>query len=113
ALVSFTASRSLPRLRAVAPEGDVVTVQDSASPPLVPEADSPAEALVRLLTGANTAGAVSFGTEACHFQGSGISAAICGPGSIEQAHQPNEFIALDQIEACVGFMRRLKDWATA
>jgi len=44
---SFIAESILPRMRAVAPETDVVTVQDSASPPLVPEADSPAEALVR------------------------------------------------------------------
>jgi acetylornithine deacetylase len=36
----------------------------------------------------------------------------CGPGSIAQAHQPNEFIALDQVEACITFMRKLKDWAT-
>ena len=112
-LDAFIAESILPRMRAVSPETDVVTIQDSASPPLVPETDSPAEALVRLLTGANSAGAVSFGTEASHFQDSGIPAVICGPGSIEQAHQPNEFIALDQIEACISFMRKLKDWASA
>jgi acetylornithine deacetylase len=110
---AFIAESILPRMRAVAPEADVVTIQDSGSPPLVPEADSPAEALVRLLTGANIAGAVSFGTEASHFQESGIPAVICGPGSIEQGHQPNEFIALEQVDACIAFMRKLKDWATA
>jgi acetylornithine deacetylase len=109
---AFVAESVLPRMRAVAPEANVVTLQDSASPPLVPDADSPAEALVRLLTGANTAGAVSFGTEASLFQVSGIPAVICGPGSIDQAHQPNEFIALEQIDACIVFLRRLKDWAT-
>jgi acetylornithine deacetylase len=111
-LDSFIAESILPRMRAVAPETAVVTIQDSASSPLVPTADSPAEALVRLLTGANIAGAVSFGTEASHFQDSGIPAVLCGPGSIDQAHQPNEFIALEQVEACVAFMRKLKDWAT-
>ena len=111
-LDAFIAESILPRMRAVGTETDVITIQDSASSPLVPEADSPAEALVRLLTGANIAGAVSFGTEASHFQDSGIPAVICGPGSIEQAHQPNEFIALDQVEACITFMRKLKDWAT-
>jgi acetylornithine deacetylase len=109
---AFIAESIQPRMRAVAPEAGVVTIQDSGSPPLVPEADSPAEALVRLLTGANIAGAVSFGTEASHFQESGIPAVICGPGSIEQGHQPNEFIALDQVDACIAFMRKLKDWAT-
>jgi len=110
---AFIAESILPRMRAVAPEAGVVTIQDSGSPPLVPEADSPAEALVRLLTGANIAGAVSFGTEASHFQESGIPAVICGPGSIEQGHQPNEFIALEQVDACIAFMRKLKDWASA
>jgi acetylornithine deacetylase len=97
----------------VAPEAEVVTVLHSGSPALVPEPDSPAEALVRLLTGANTADAVSFGTEGSLFQQAGIPAVICGPGSIEQAHQPNEFIALDQVEACIAFLRKLKDWAAA
>ena len=110
---AFIAESILPRMRAVAPESDVVTIQDSGSSPLVPTPNSPAEALVRLLTGANIAGAVSFGTEASHFQDSGIPAVLCGPGSIDQAHQPNEFIALDQVEACISFMRKLKDWATA
>jgi acetylornithine deacetylase len=109
---AFVSEQLLPRMRAVAPEADVVTTLHSGSPPLVPDADSPAEALVRLLTGANTAGAVSFGTEASLFQESGIPAVICGPGSIDQAHQPNEFIALDQIDACIAFLRKLKDWAS-
>jgi len=112
-LDAFVAENILPRMRAVAPEADVVTTLHSGSPPLTPEADSPAEALVRLLTGANTAGAVSFGTEAGLFQDSGIPAVICGPGSIDQAHQPDEFISLDQVDACIAFLRRLKEWATA
>lgn len=111
-LDGFIAESLLPRMRAVAPEAGVVTVPHSGSPPLVPEADSSAEALVRLLTGANTAHAVSFGTEAGLFQEAGIPTVICGPGSIDQAHKPNEFIDLDQIEACVAFLRKLTDWAT-
>src|SRR4029450_3667916 len=110
---AFVAESILPRMRAVAPEAGLVTIPDSGSPPLVPETDSPAETLVRLLTGANIAGAVSFGTEASHFQESGIPAVICGPGSIEQGHQPNEFIALDQVDACIALLRKLKGWATA
>ncbi|MDE3016653.1 MAG: acetylornithine deacetylase [Pseudomonadota bacterium] len=51
--------------------------------------------------------AVSFGTEAGVFNDHGIPAVICGPGSIEQAHRPNEFIELAQIDACVEFMLRL------
>jgi acetylornithine deacetylase len=65
--------------------------------------------LARELTGANQVEAVAYGTEAGHFQTYGIPAVICGPGSIEQAHKPDEFIALDQVRACERFLNRLVD----
>jgi acetylornithine deacetylase len=52
---------------------------------------------------------VSFGTEGGLFQQAGIPTVVCGPGSIEQGHKPNEFIALDQVRQCEGFMHRLID----
>jgi acetylornithine deacetylase len=52
---------------------------------------------------------VSFGTEASLFHNADISAIICGPGHIDQAHQPNEWIALEQLALCEAFMRRLAD----
>ena len=76
-----------------------------------PEEDSPAEALVRLLTGANRATVVSYGTEGGLFQRAGLSTVICGPGSIDQAHQPDEFIEISQVEACEAMLRRLIAWA--
>jgi hypothetical protein len=57
-----------------------------------------AEALIRALTGDNAGHAVAYATEAGLFQGAGYSAAICGPGSIDQAHQPDEYISIDQFE---------------
>ena len=73
----------------------------------------PAEAVVTLvkeLAGRNDHGKVAFGTEAGLFSGgAGIPTAICGPGSIDQAHKPNEFITLEQVAACEAFMRRLMD----
>jgi acetylornithine deacetylase len=70
--------------------------------------------LARALTGANTTGKVSFGTEAGLFQEmAGIPAVVCGPGSIEQAHKPDEFIALEQVARCEAFVRKLfaRCWA--
>jgi acetylornithine deacetylase len=70
--------------------------------------------LAKALTGANSTGKVSFGTEAGLFQEmAGIPTVICGPGSIEQAHKPDEFIALDQVAQCEVFIRKLFDrcWA--
>ncbi|MEM7222983.1 MAG: acetylornithine deacetylase [Pseudomonadota bacterium] len=101
----------LPSLRATAPEADIVTETISAVPPLRPESDSPAEDLVRHLSGTNLTDAVSFGTEGGLFQDAGFSTVVCGPGSIDQAHQPNEFIELSQVAACEDFLRKLIDWA--
>ncbi len=55
----------------------------------------------------NAEKAVSFGTEAGVFNDHGVPAIICGPGDIQQAHKPNEFIELAQIRACIEFMLRL------
>lgn len=103
----------LPSLRAVAPEATVSLRQTSLVEPLAPLAGSPAEKLVCHLTGANRAGAVAFGTEAGLFQKAGIPAVVCGPGSIEQAHQPDEFISREQIDSCAAFLRRLIAWVHA
>ena len=73
-----------------------------------PDPQSPAAALIRQLTGDNSADVVSFGTEAGLFQSAGISAAICGPGSIEQAHKPDEFVSKDQLQSCLAMIRNLK-----
>ncbi|MEP1963796.1 acetylornithine deacetylase [Tateyamaria sp.] len=76
-------------------------------PPLKPEEDGEAEALVRGITGDNGVHVVSYGTEAGQFQDAGYSAVVCGPGDIAQAHQPNEFITVQQFEAGHSFMRDL------
>jgi len=52
-------------------------------------------------------GAVSYGTEGGLFQAAGIPTVICGPGDIEQAHRPNEFVSLAQLALCEAFMQRL------
>jgi acetylornithine deacetylase len=82
-------------------------------PPLTPDTNSDAEQLIRHLTGLNNSGVVSFGTEAGLFQQAGMSTVVFGPGSIEQAHQPDEYIELDQIKACIDFVYELIDWAAS
>jgi acetylornithine deacetylase len=76
-------------------------------PGLSTDEDADVVQLVKALTGQNTTGKVSFGTEAGLFQEGGMPAVVCGPGSIEQAHKPDEFIAMDQIGQCEGFLRKL------
>ena len=99
----------LPQMRAVAPECDIVTVPRSAAPALGPEHEGAAEALARRITGHNETVAVPYAAEAGQFQQAGFSTVICGPGSIDQAHQPNEFIEIAQVSACERFLRRLVD----
>jgi acetylornithine deacetylase len=89
------------------PEAAIRTTVTCANAPFVPEDDSPAETLVKSLAGTNEAGAIAFGTEAPCYQQAGISVVVFGPGSIAQAHKPDEYITLEQVESCVDFMRRL------
>jgi acetylornithine deacetylase len=72
-------------------------------------ADHELTAIVKQLTGANSTGKVSYGTEGGFYQNAGIATIVCGPGHIAQAHQPDEWIAQDQLDACDAFIRRLVD----
>jgi acetylornithine deacetylase len=76
-------------------------------PGLAPEEESPAEHLAMHLANANSTHAVSYCTEAGLFQQIGIPAVVCGPGSIEQAHKPDEFIEVLELRKCETFMARL------
>ncbi|WP_420430825.1 acetylornithine deacetylase [Hyphobacterium sp.] len=95
------------RMRRHAPSARVEVIQRSDAPPLRPEANSPAEELARQLTGDNAQRFVSFGTEAGQFQSAGLSTVVCGPGYIEQAHKPDEFVDISQLEACLAFLGKL------
>ena len=94
-------------IRATSPDAGIRVSGINIVPGLRPEPDGAAESLVRGLTGRNRAGVVSYGTEAGQFQGAGYSAVICGPGSIVQAHQPDEYITRAQLQECTGFLQRL------
>ena len=89
------------------PEGGVAVLRRSNTPELKVDPESPAELFARAVTGDNQIRTVAYAAEAGLFQRAGIPAVICGPGSIEQAHQPNEWIERSQIEAGVAFMQRL------
>ena len=72
-----------------------------------PAESSPALALGALLGGTPSTDKVTYGTEAGLFQAAGIETVVCGPGDIQQAHAPDEFIELDQIQACEDLLDRL------
>ena len=96
-----------PAMKAVAPETGIATTKTNEVPGLAPEEGSEAERMALHAAGANATHAVSYCTEAGLFQAIGIPAVICGPGSIEQAHKPDEFVSLAQLELCEKFLLRL------
>jgi acetylornithine deacetylase len=112
-LRAFAETRLLPEMRAVRPETSIEFVELSAFPGLATAPDAEITRLVLSLTGANTTSKVAFGTEAGLFQEAGIPTVVCGPGSIEQAHKSDEFVAIDQIARCEEFIGRLFDRVTA
>jgi len=63
--------------------------------------------LVRALTNDQDTRKVAYGTEGGLFQNAGMPTVVCGPGHIEQAHKPDEFVAIDQLVACDNFLRKL------
>ncbi|MES2473729.1 MAG: acetylornithine deacetylase [Pseudomonadota bacterium] len=107
------AAEVLPKYTARTPEARLETTLHARYPGLAMDEDSPAIRLARELTGANQVEAVAYGTEAGHFQNYGIPAVICGPGSIEQAHRPDEFCAVSEIDACTAFLRKVIAKASA
>jgi acetylornithine deacetylase len=105
----FAENELAPQMKAVAPEAGFTWEQISAFPGLDMPVDSEIVAFVKSLTGGNSVGKVAFGTEGGLYQEAGIPTVICGPGSITQAHKPDEFIEVDQIAQCEAFMDRLMD----
>ena len=86
------------KLARLGPECGVIVDLRADAPPLKLQRDSAAETFMRALTGDNQIRVAAFATEAGQFQKAGFPAVICGPGSVEQAHQPNEFLAVSEMQ---------------
>ena len=108
----YVAKVAVPRLTRYVKGPGVETIVEVDIPGLAAEPGSAAETLALKLTRSNHAKAVSFATEAGQFQAAGLPTIVCGPGSIEQAHKPDEFLSLAQIDACIGFLTRLTEELT-
>jgi acetylornithine deacetylase len=103
----YAASALLPEMQTVSADAEIAFDVLNITTGLSIAIDDPVVRLARTLSGANTTGKVSYTAEAGLYQEGDIPAVICGPGSIEQAHKPNEFVALAQIASCENFMGRL------
>ena len=98
-----------PEMRAVHPPAGFTIEPLSDIPMLDTGSESEVVALAQELAGSGEIGKVSFATEGSQFQRAGIPTVVCGPGSIAQAHKPNEYVTLDQVAKCEAFLRRLAD----
>ncbi len=97
----------LPAMRRVCPDAAITTEVIGEVAGLIPTDENGAKRLVMALTGANSAEVVNFGTEAGLFQSMGMDVVVCGPGSIDQAHKPDEFVSLDQLRQCLAMLEKL------
>ncbi len=103
----FACEVALKRLNRHGPYGRIETELEVSVPGLAPEPGSAAERLTLRIAERNGTITVPYATEAGRFQAAGIPTVVCGPGSIDQAHQPDEYITLDDLAAGEAFMRRL------
>ncbi|HLI21381.1 MAG TPA: acetylornithine deacetylase [Stellaceae bacterium] len=101
------AATLLPEMQAVSAGAGIAFEETNTVQALSAKPDEEVVQLALALSGANGTGKVSFATEGGFFQQAGIPTVICGPGSIEQAHKADEFIALDQVRQCEDFIDRL------
>lgn len=97
----------LPAMKAIAPEASITTTLIADAPPLTSDGDDAARRMAMRLSGCSCCGVVPYSTEGGQFQERGFSVVICGPGSIDQAHQPNEYIDISQVDECEKFIQKL------
>ncbi|MGL4311657.1 MAG: acetylornithine deacetylase [Paracoccaceae bacterium] len=100
-------------MRSRHPAARIVTRPLVDMPGLAATPGSEVERLALHFARGNSVSAVPYGTEAGLFRQAGIPTVVCGPGSIEQAHRPDEYIEIDQLRACAEFLRRLADHCSA
>jgi acetylornithine deacetylase len=108
---TYIAELLLPRMRARHPDANVTVRRRSFVPGLQAQDNEEATRLALQWTGSNRTYAVPYGTEAGIFRSNGIPTIICGPGDIAQAHQPDEFVARAQMDACDAFLDKMAAWA--
>ena len=101
-------ARSLePAMKKVAPAAGFGFETICEIPSFLGSASDPVTRLAKTLSGETGTTLVAFGTEAGLFKNAGISTVVCGPGSIQQAHQPDEYVSLAQLTRCEAFLQGL------
>jgi acetylornithine deacetylase len=111
AILAHIEDHILPGMRQANPEARIDTRQIAYVPALVPADNRALRDMLSALTGLEGDGTVAFGTEAGLFQSAGIPTVVCGPGSIAQAHQPDEYVDIAQLPKALLSLEKIIQWA--
>jgi acetylornithine deacetylase len=111
-LAAYADTTILPRMRQATSEAEIDTETQGSVPAFVAAPASAAVALALQLTGEQQTHAVSYTTEAGLFEQAGCPSVICGPGNIAQAHAADEYVSIEQLDACMAFLQGLADRLT-
>ncbi|HGM5551795.1 TPA: acetylornithine deacetylase [Pseudomonas putida] len=106
-LQAYAEQQVLPRMRAVSEQSAIRFSELSAYPGLATDAQSQAAELIAAFCGSREFGTVAFGTEGGLFDAAGIPTVVCGPGSMDQGHKPDEFVSRAQLDACDAMLQRM------
>lgn len=109
-LQTYAQAELVPQMRAVQADTGIHFSPLSAYPGLATAADSEAAQVLALLSGSAAFGTVAFGTEGGLFEQAGIPTVVCGPGSMDQGHKPDEFVTVEQLAGCDAMLQRLADY---
>lgn len=112
-LQTYAEAELLPKMRAVKSDTGIRLQPLSAYPGLATSPDSEAARLLALLSGSTEFGTVAFGTEGGLFEQAGIPTVVCGPGSMDQGHKPDEFVTVEQLRDCDAMLIRLADYLSS
>lgn len=109
-LQAYAETELVPRMHEVSSETGIRFTPLSAYPGLLTERHSAAAELLALLADSDAFATVAYGTEGGLFARAGIPAVVCGPGSMDQGHKPDEFVSLAQLGQCEAMLERLAGW---
>ncbi|MCL6309059.1 acetylornithine deacetylase [Pseudomonas syringae] len=112
AMHAYAEQKLLPAMQAVSARSEIRFTELSSYPGLDIPLHSQAAELIAGFCGSRAFGTVAFGTEGGLFDQSGIPAVVCGPGSMEQGHKPDEFISVAQLDACDAMLKRVLAFAS-
>jgi len=112
-LQTYAEAELLPKMRAVDSNTDISLQPLSAYPGLATPPDSEAARVLAHVCGSTEFGTVAFGTEGGLFNEAGIPTVVCGPGSMDQGHKPDEFVSVEQLQKCDAMLKRLAVYLSA